>query len=63
VSAVGARESSEFKRQTQLIRAAWPRNARAHIEVEGADHLTVCDVLAEPDSPLFAAALELVRGI
>ena len=63
VTAVGARESSEFKRQTQLIRAAWPRNARAHIEVEGADHLTVCDVLADPASPLFAAALELVRAI
>ena len=29
VTAVGALESGEFKRQTQLIRAAWPRNARA----------------------------------
>jgi len=61
VTAVGALESGEFKRQTQLIRAAWPRNARADIEVGGANHLTVCDVLADPGSPLFAAALELVR--
>jgi arylformamidase len=62
VTAVGALESGEFKRQTQLIRAAWPRNARADIEVGGANHLTVCDALADPGSPLFAAALELVRG-
>lgn len=62
VTAVGALESGEFKRQTQLIRAAWPRNARADIEVDGANHLTVCDVLADPGSSLFAAALELVRG-
>jgi len=61
VTAVGALESGEFKRQTQLIRAAWPRNARADVEVGGANHLTVCDVLADPGSPLFAAALELVR--
>jgi len=63
VTAVGALESGEFKRQTQLIRAAWPRNARADIEVDSANHLTVCDVLGDPDSPLFAATLELVRGI
>jgi arylformamidase len=62
VTAVGALESGEFKRQTQLMRAAWPRNARADIEAGGANHLTVCDVLADPGSALFAAALELVRG-
>ena len=62
VTAVGALESDEFKRQTQLIRTAWPRNARADIEVAGANHLTVCESLADPEAPLFAAALELVRG-
>jgi arylformamidase len=60
VTAVGALESGEFRRQTQLIRAAWPRNARAALEVADANHLTVCDVLADPDSALFRAALDLV---
>ena len=60
VTAVGALESGEFKRQTRLIRAAWPRNARADVEVADANHLTVCDVLADPESALFRAALDLV---
>jgi len=61
ITAVGALESGEFKRQTQLIRAAWPRNARAHVDVEDANHLTVCDVLADPQSTLFRATLDLIR--
>jgi arylformamidase len=61
-TAVGALESDEFKRQTGLIRSAWAASARAHIEVESANHLTVCDALADPDSPLFRAAVALVRG-
>ena len=61
LTAVGALESGEFKRQTQLIRAAWPRNARTHLDVASANHLTVCDVLADPESALFSATLELVR--
>ena len=63
VTAVGALESSEFKRQTQLIRTAWRRNAGADIEAAGANHLTVCDVLGDADSPLFRAALGLVQSI
>jgi arylformamidase len=63
VTAVGALESSEFKRQTRLIRAAWPRNARADVEVADANHLTVCDALADPESALFRAALDLVQSI
>jgi arylformamidase len=63
VTAVGALESSEFKRQTQLIRGAWPRNAGDDIEVAGANHLTVCDTLADPGSPLVRAALALVQSV
>ena len=62
VTAVGALESGEFKRQTQLIRTAWRDHAREHVEVAGANHLTVCDALADPDAPLFRAALALVRS-
>jgi arylformamidase len=63
LTAVGALESSEFKRQTQLIHTAWPHIAREELEVAGANHLTVCDVLADPESPLFRAALDLVRAV
>lgn len=63
VTAVGAMESGEFKRQTQLIRSTWPRNAGEDIEVADANHLTVCDVLADAESPLFRAALALVRSV
>lgn len=61
LTAVGALESGEFKRQSRLIRAAWPGNARADVEVADANHLTVCDALADPESALFRAALDLVR--
>jgi arylformamidase len=63
LTAVGALESSEFKRQTRLIHQAWPHNAREELEVADANHLTVCDHLGEPESALFRAALDLVRAI
>jgi len=62
VTAVGGLESAEFKRQTQLIRRAWPKNAREDLDVPGANHLTVCDQLAVESSPLFHAALALVKA-
>ena len=62
LTAVGALESSEFKRQTQLIHTAWPHIAREELEVAGANHLTVCDVLADPGSALFRATLDLIRA-
>jgi arylformamidase len=63
LTAVGALESSEFKRQTRLIHQAWPHNAREELEVAGANHLTVCDHLGEAESALFRATLDLVRAI
>jgi arylformamidase len=62
LTAVGALESSEFKRQTRLIHQAWPHNAQEELEVAGANHLTVCDRLAETESALFKATLDLVRA-
>ena len=62
VTAVGGLESAEFKRQTQLIRRAWPKNAREDLDVPGANHLTVCDQLAVESSPLFHEALALVKA-
>jgi arylformamidase len=63
VTVIGALESSEFKRQTVLIRRTWAGNCADHIEIPGANHLTVCDGLGDPASPLHRAALALVRAV
>lgn len=61
ITAVGALESSEFKRQSAEFGAAWSQNLVRHLELPHANHLTVCDELANPGSPLFDAMLELIR--
>jgi arylformamidase len=62
ITAVGALESSEFQRQTALIGRAWKQVVARDIPMPGCNHLTVVDHLANPASPLFDAALELVRN-
>lgn len=62
VTAVGALESSEFRRQNALIAQHWPRNVLRDVPMPGCNHLTVCDELAQPGSALFEAALSLVRS-
>jgi len=62
ITAVGALESSEFKRQNALIGHAWNNVVMRDVAMAGAHHLTVVDELANPGSPLFDAALDLVRG-
>jgi arylformamidase len=61
ITAVGGQESSEFRRQTTLIGRAWKGVVRRDVPMAGKNHLTVVDELANPASPLFDAALELVR--
>jgi arylformamidase len=61
ITAVGALESSEFHRQTALIGRAWRPVVRRNVPMAGMNHLTVVDALANPASPLFDAALELLR--
>jgi arylformamidase len=60
-TAVGGLESSEFRRQTALIGKAWERNLARSVPMPGFHHLNVIDELANPASPLFDAALEMVR--
>jgi arylformamidase len=60
-TAVGALESSEFRRQNELIGKAWRRNLARDIRMPNLHHLNVIDELANPASPLFDAALELIR--
>jgi arylformamidase len=62
ITAVGALESSEFKRQNALIGRTWNDVVTRDVPMTGTHHLTVVDELANPGSPLFDAALDLVRG-
>jgi arylformamidase len=61
ITAVGGLESSEFHRQTRLIASAWKDVHLRDVPMRGVNHLTVMDELANPASPLFDAALDLVR--
>lgn len=59
VVAVGARESSEFLRQSQLLADAWQPVVRSHLILPGLHHFSVLDALAERTQPLHAATLAL----
>jgi arylformamidase len=60
-TSVGGLESNEFKRQSALIAKAWRANVLRDVPMPGFNHLTICDELANPASPLFDAAIELIR--
>jgi arylformamidase len=62
ITAVGALESSEFRRQTMAIGQAWKSVFVREVPVPGLHHLNVIDELGDAASPLFDAALQLVRG-
>lgn len=62
ITAVGALESSEFKRQNALIGERWRANLRADMPMPGRHHLSAIEALAEPDHALFQAALALCLG-
>ena len=61
-TAVGGLESSEFKRQNQLIAAAWQSTHTGDIALPEADHLTICDALATPEHRLCRIALALAHA-
>jgi len=60
-TAVGGLESSEFRRQNALIGQRWRDRLVRDVPMPGFHHLDICDELARPASPLFAAALEMCR--
>jgi len=54
--AVGALESGEFHRQSELIAQHWPSVCTtALLDVPDCNHLTVCDAFAAPGTMLFEA--------
>ncbi|MGN6390614.1 MAG: alpha/beta hydrolase [Burkholderiaceae bacterium] len=61
ITAVGGLESSEFRRQTALIGNAWHAGFRGDVPLPDANHLTICDAFAAPDSALQQASLALLE--
>lgn len=61
VTAVGELESASFHDQAALLASRWKTNLHAEVPMPGRNHLTVVDGLAEPQSPLFGAALALCQ--
>jgi arylformamidase len=60
ITAVGADESEEFRRQNRLIREAWPHCFRRDLPLPGRHHLASVEALGDPAHPLFHAALRLL---
>jgi arylformamidase len=62
---VGAKESSEFIRQSKIIAEDWAKKgAVTRFEaVAGADHFTVVDPLADPDSEMTARVVTLAGRV
>ena len=57
VVVAGAEESSEFRRQAQLLAGAWRGQVRSLLLLPGLNHFSVVDALAERGQPLHDAAL------
>lgn len=63
VAAVGGAESGEFLRQSRELVAAWTDVGLdcEYLEVPRADHFTVVDELARPDTALFSRVVKLAQ--
>lgn len=61
-TAVGGRESDEFKRQNRLIGERWRGVFKRDVPAPECNHFTVVEELAQPGSALFAAALKLTQA-
>lgn len=55
--AAGSEESSEFRRQTELLAKAWAPQTRAPMLLPGVNHFSIVDALGERGQPLHEAAL------
>jgi arylformamidase len=61
---VGALESSEFRRQSQVIAQAWQSAGKTRYEeIAGTNHFTVCDPLTDPQSAMVARIAELALRV
>lgn len=63
IVAAGADESSEFRRQSQLLADAWKEQVAALLLMPGLDHFSIVDAFAERGTPLYEGTLALfTRG-
>ena len=60
VVAAGAEESSEFRRQSQLLAEAWKPQVRSLLMLPGLNHFSIVDAFAERGQPLYEATLGLL---
>jgi arylformamidase len=62
---VGSTESSEFLRQSRIIAAQWKKAGAVtrYEEIAGANHFTVIEPLADPDSAMTKRVAELAKGM
>jgi arylformamidase len=62
---VGAQESSEFLRQSRTIAETWRQGMAMtrYEEIAGANHFTVVDPLADPDSTMTARVAALANSV
>ena len=62
---VGALESNEFLRQSSIIAQAWRQGTAQtrYEEIAGANHFTVIDPLADPDSTMTQRVSELAQQV
>jgi arylformamidase len=63
ITAVGGLETDEFKRQNALIGTNWNATHQRDIALPDANHLTICDAFAAPDSALFDATVKLISNV
>jgi arylformamidase len=61
MTCVGGDESSEFKRQNELLAERWRGAFAGDIPMPGRNHFSVLDGLADPASALFAGARRLMQ--
>jgi arylformamidase len=61
--AVGALETAEFHRQSQLIASHWPLACRAPLlDLPGCNHFSACEALAAPGSALFQSVCSILQA-
>ncbi len=63
VTACGALESEEFRRQTDLLAQNWKGGHRLDVPLPGINHLTICDAFATPGHPLCEASIDLLSSM
>jgi arylformamidase len=58
---VGEKESPEFHRQSEALGSAWPEICKAPLSVPGRHHFDVVEELGRAGTPVFEAAVALLR--